>query len=443
MKYVIPVFLMMLLSAACGSGSGNGAETTASTVAAPPEDTGLDTYRMAMFTPDWRLLPLQGVDRGTALRIPSIGLAYDEEGRVTEAAGLWKGRRSDNVLVAETAPLLMFSHGDGEEWITFHHADGSPLPMQGVYGYGISRSAESAEATMRFLGEDMETIPMDGEVWSILFRPEGDGWHSRVLCDSAGLELHGPGSMSNRYLLSEDGRVTAIEVVGEGGERVPLSEGVYRLEMSYDNDGNILERRRLDENGIPVEDQDYPGWQTYEISDEGMTVGFRILDPDGGPAEDGYGKHRGEFIYDDYGRIVETRTYDAGGNPVTVGGVWSTRREYDDAAMRTTVTKLGTDGEPVEISGVATTVMLNDPVGNVTDISYWDAAGEPATDPIGVHRYTYSYDEHSRRIELRIWEPSGEPGTSSQGHHSEEFVYGDNGDIQYTRRYDMQGQPLQ
>ena len=46
-------------------------------------------------------------------------------------------------------------------------------------------------------------------------------------------------------------------------------------------------------------------------------------------------------------------------------------------------------------------------------------------------------------LELRIWEPGGEPGTSSQGHHFEEFVYDGEGNFQYSRRYDIQGQPLQ
>ncbi|MBD3278568.1 MAG: hypothetical protein GF388_09725 [Candidatus Aegiribacteria sp.] len=69
--------------------------------------------------------------------------------------------------------------------------------------------------------------------------------------------------------------------------------------------------------------------------------------------------------------------------------------------------------------------------------------GQPARDPIGVHRYTYTFDEHSRRLRLDIWEPSGEPGVSSQGHHSEEFVYDENGVFQYTRRYDLEGQPLE
>ncbi|MBD3278243.1 MAG: hypothetical protein GF388_08085 [Candidatus Aegiribacteria sp.] len=437
------VIIAMVLFAACGAGAESDAEAASAGEFSPPANPGLDTYRMAIFTPDWRLVPLQPVDWETALKIPSVGLAYDDQGHITEAAGLWRGRRSDNVLVAEHPPLLRFSYSEGSETITFHYADGTPFSMQGVYGYSIIRDEVNGTPLLSFLGEDMEAVPSGGVIWGIKLRPDGEGWFDSVQMDSAGAELLGPDVVHNRYLLNDEGRVAAIEMLNSAGERLPMGQDIYRIEISYDTNGNIVERKRLDENGTPVENSEVPGWQTYQISEEGLTLGFEVLDPDGNPAEDSFGNQRGEFIYDQYGRLLENRSYDAEGEPVVVGGIYFTRIEYNDAELSKTVTKYGPDEQPVELSGIASTVMHSDSVGNVIDISYWDAEGEPARDPIGVHRYTYSFDEHSRRVSLEIWEPEGEPGVSSQGHHSEEFVYDENGVFQYTRRYDLEGQPLE
>jgi len=443
MKSIMSIAGVLVLMTACGSGAGTGTETAGAEGYVPPDDPGLDTYRMAIFTPDWRLLPLQPVDWETALRIPCIGLEYDDQGRILQASGLWRGRASNNVLVADFAPLLRFDYFEDHETITFRYSDGTPFPVQGVCGYRVIRDEENGTTQLSFLGEDLEPVSSNSGRWGIMLRPDDDGWLISVELDSAGTELHGPDFSYNRYRLNDSGRVTDIEMLNSAGDRLPMGMDIYRVELSYDDGGNIIERRKLDENGVPVENPDIPGWQTYDISEDGLTLGFQMLDPEGNPYEDAFGIIRGEFIYDQYGRLLETRSYDLEGEPIVIGEICFTRNEFDDPELMTRVTTCGSDGEPVELAGIASTVMHSDSVGNVVDLSYWDAEGEPARDPIGVHRYTYSFYEYSRRLKLTIWEPSGEPGISSQGHHSEEFIYDENGDFQSTRRFDLEGQPVE
>ncbi|MFO8184161.1 MAG: hypothetical protein R6U39_08315 [Candidatus Aegiribacteria sp.] len=442
MKRIFLFLAALCVAASCGSDPGGDTVETSRSRFVPPDDPGVEMYRSARFTPDWRLRPMNPVDWETALGIPAVGVTRDEEGRVTEAAGFWRGRRSDNVAVAEHPPLLRFAYDGNIETITFHYADGTPFSMQGIRGYSVTRDPEIETTVLTFLGEGQEPVPMDEGVWSISFEPDSGNWYSRVLRDSSGEPARGPEIFTNRYLLDDDDNPLALEMRDPGGDMVPLGGNVFRLEMSYDGSGNIIERKRLDLQGIPVVDPAYPGWQTYEISDDGLTLGYTMLGPDGDPAENRQGAHSGEFTYDRYGRILEMKSFDAEGEPVAPGGVWNTRREYDDTMLRTAVTRLDPLGEPVEVAGVARTVMFHDSLGSVTEISYWDSEGEPARDPVGVHRYTYTYGDHARRMELRIWEPTGEPGTSSRGYHIERFIYDGNGNPIAAERLDLDGEPV-
>lgn len=442
MNRIFSLFAALCVTASCGSGPGGDTVETSRSRFVPPADPGVEMYRSARFTPDWRLRPMNPVDWETAIGIPAVGVTRDEEGRVTEAAGFWRGRRSDIVPVAEHPPLLRFSYGGDLTTITFHYADGHPFSMQGIRGYTVTRDPASETSVLAFLGEELEPVPMDEGIWSISFEPDSGNWYSRVLRDSSGEPARGPEVFTNRYLMNDDGHPVALEMRDQYGDLVPLRGNVFRYEMSYDGNGNIIESRRLDLQGVPVVDPAYPGWQTYEVSDEGLTLGYTLLGPGGEPVENSQGVHSAVFTYDRYGRILEMKSFDLEGEPAAPGGVWNTRREYDDTLLRTSVTKIDPLGEPVEVTGVARTVMFHDSLGNVTEISYWDSAGEPARDPLGVHRYTYTYGDHARRAELRIWEPGGEPGTSSHGYHVERFIYDANGNLVATEQLDPDGEPV-
>jgi YD repeat-containing protein len=440
MKTSLFLFSLFLLLSACGS---EPSEVSTPEYTAPP-DPGLAMYRTAMFSADWRLQPMNQISWDTALHIPAVAVSRDAEGRIIEASGFWRGRRSDNVLVADYPPLLRFAYEGNTETVSFHYADGSPFPIQGAFAYRVTRTPESGTTVLEFTGEDRQMISIDQGIRSIRFVTDSvDGeWITRMLCDSAGTPVSLPGVMQTRYLLDSSGNVLAIEGTDNQGNRVPIMEGIFRLEMSCDSSGNIIERKKLDENGISVLNPDSPGWQTYEVSESGLVQSSMVLDSTGEPSVDNDGSHRTEFSYDEFGRIISRRSYDPAGEPLVTSGAWDTVTEFDDLYLQSTQRRFAPGGELVEIDGIATTLTQYDSLGNITDISVFNAAGEPARDNQGVHSCHFVYGEHSRRLEMQIWEPSGEPGVSTRGYHIERYIYDEEGNLTATELFDAEGRPL-
>ena len=440
MKTSLFLLSMFILLSSCGAGSTDvsSPEYTA------PQDPGLSMYRTAMFTADWRLQPTNQISWDTALHIPSVAVDRDGEGRITEASGFWRGRRSDNVFVADYPPLLRFSYEGNTETVSFHYSDGSPFPIQGAFAYRLTRTPEDGITILEFTDENRQIISIDQGVSSIRFEPDSvDGeWITRILCDSSGAPVSMPGVFQTRYLLDSSGNVLAIEGTDNQGNRLPIIEGIFRLEMSYDSAGNIIERKKLDENGIPVDDPANPGWQIYSVSEYGLTIGSAVFDSAGEPSVGNNGAHRNEITYDEFGRVISRRSYDVADQPLITGGAWETVTEYDDAYLESTLTRFAPGGELVEIDGIAATITRYDSLGNTTEVSFFDAAGEPARDNQGVHSRRFVYDEHARMLENQIWEPSGEPGESAGGLHSERYIYGAEGELTGTERFDAEGRPL-
>lgn len=437
MKFMKIAVLFLLLSFLSCAGSPEPSTSTFE----PPPDPGLDMYRNAFFTPDWRLIPQNQISWETAVHIPSVGISYDPQGRIIEAAGFWRGRRSDNVPVAGFTSHLKFSYDEDYESISFHYSDGSSFSLQGICSYRIQRQPETSSSILEFLEEDQQQISLYGVVWSIHFSPDSGGWFNRMMCDSTGIPIVSTEMAHNRYWFDANGNVTAIEAMNINGSRLPLQEGVFRIEMSCDPQGNITERVRFDENGFPVSDPSNPGWQLYDIAEDGLTLGYKVLDSNGEPTTDFTGIHRGEFEYDEYGRMTSSMSYDLAGSRHVTNGIWAHTIEYNDPDLAVISRRIDASGVPVELMGISETVSGFDSLGNLVSISYYNNAGEPARDDLNVHSYRFLFGEHCQMLEKQVWETSGEPGISSGGYHIERYTYSNDGSLSGIEHFDEHGEP--
>lgn len=422
-----------------GSESGPESAVTGMVEYSTPADPGLSMYRSSQMSPDWRMQVLNPVDWNTATYIPAVGIVLDDEGRIIEAAGFWRGRRTDVVYAADKAPMLRWSYSGNVETMTMHYADGTPFPRGDVYGYRITRYSDSSE--IEFLDADGSPVDVFG-VFSLSFAPDGDGWYLLTMHDSEGIAFSGSDYPVERIRLDENGYVTGNQNLDAHGNSIEIRHGVYEMETVYNANGNVIERKKLDAAGNVLDNPAYPGWKVYERSEDGLSLGYMILDSRGNPAENYAGLHRTGFTYDPYGRLLSARGWDVEGDPLLTNGAWESTIEYDGEFLVERKTSRDTQGNPVEIQGIAETVMFFDYLGNKTEEFFLNSSGQPAEDSEGVYMYRTAFGEHCIPLERTVWEPDGSPGVSSTGYHTQCYIYNETGVFTGIEELDLNGDPL-
>lgn len=443
---ILPVIILLCVFAVLSCGSGLPAESESqSTVFIPLDDSGLSTYRNAQFNIEWRLVANDEVDWNTALHVPTVSVTTDENDRIIEAAGLWRGRPSDNVVVAGLAPVLRISYRDSVETVTFHWADGESCEANGFSGYRITRFDSGNRIVLEFLDESGEPVVMPSGIAGIQIENEGQGWYVQTQNDENDIPIAlSPGSSVFRTHRLVDSQLNELvtENTDNSGEPVPIYGQVYRIEKAFDSNGYLSEVIRLNSDGRVASESGNPGWETYQRSQEGFTVGYSYFDSSGAPSVDRYGTSFGVFEYDQYGRMISMTSYDVNGDPVAIGGVCTQTTEYDYEYQTNTLFTLGADGELVDVIGIAEKVFEVDSIGNTIRVSYFDRNGEPARDNLGVHQYTFVYANHGVMLERQVWSPSGEPDTTDTGVHIERYVYDENGDYMSTVCLNLEGETV-
>ncbi len=430
------LFLFIFLS--CGSSTPE-VQNDLTGGFSPPEDPGLSVYRTAVFTVDLNLIVRDEIDWETAVQIPSIQVTYDDSGRIIEAVGLWMGRPSDRINVANLAPMLRINYDIGIETMTFHWTDGNPFNEEGLSGYRITGSDDDVFSTMEFLNEDGSVLIDPSGIAYRQIEHEGDGWYIETMHDEddALVPFSENGVYAVRQQLNSLKNQIATENTDSIGQLLPLFGEVYRIERDFDSTGHLIERKNYDSSGQIIESPNSPGWETYEVSNSGLTTAFSVFHPDGSPTVDRYGVNTNTIEYDQYGRITKTAMYDINGDPTTIANVWGTEKEFDDVLLQTTATTIDHNGETVDSNGFATVVTRSDIYGNNSTVSFFNSNGEPAYDNIDVHQYRFIYTEHCKLLEWQVWNSTGEPDTCSLGFHTELYVYDENGNFLQTEYLDI------
>ncbi len=444
MKVPLTIITLLLLAVlSCGSNTEEAQNDLASGFS-PPEDPGLSVYRTAVQTVDLHLTVRDEIDWETAVHVPSIQVTYDENGRITEAVGLWMGRPSDRVIVANFSPMLKVDYDNGIEDVAFHWANGEPFNEMGFCGYRITRSDDNSSSTMEFLNEDGSVLIDPSGIAYRQIENVGDGWFMETMHDENGIQvpISDNGVFGIHHRLDSLKSQIATENLDSLGNPLPLFGEVYLIEREFDTTGHLIARKRIGSDGHMIESSNTPGWEIFEVSESGHTTSFLELDIDGLPVADLYGVTSNEIEYDQFGRVTLNARYGVDGTPVDISGVWATEITYDDELNHAVSTTLDNNGEPVDSNGFATVLTETDSLGNNTSISFFDSDGAVAFDGIEVHQYKLLYTDHSKLLERQVWNASGEPDSCSLGFHIELYVYDEDGNFQITEYFDTERQPL-
>ncbi len=377
------LFLFSILS--CGS-NPPAAENDTTNGFTPPENPGLSVYRSAVLSVDLHLIVRDEIDWETAVHIPSIQVTYDDTGRITEAVGLWMGRPSDRVTVANFSPMLKIDYDNGIDNVAFHWANGEPFNEMGFCGYRITRSDDNIFSTMEFLKEDGSVLIDPSGIAYRQIENEGDGWYIDTMHDENGMlvAITEDGVYGIRQRLNSLKNQIATENVDSLGEPLPQMGEVYLIEREFDATGHLIAIKRIGLDGHIIENPNSPGWETYEVSASGLTTAFSVLNSDGSPTVDTYGVASNVIEYDQFGRITLNARYAVDGSPVDIYGVWATEIKYDDELLQNISTTLDKSGEPIDSNGYATIATETDSLGNNISTSFFDSNRAAAFDGITV-----------------------------------------------------------
>jgi len=105
----------------------------------PPNDPGMVMYRNVVRTPSWEFKPQNSIPWNTALYCSSYGVSFDEDGRIIEIVSFWGGRRSDALLIKNTASAVTIEYLDDSEIVSLIYTDGTRF---NEYNYQIQRDEE-------------------------------------------------------------------------------------------------------------------------------------------------------------------------------------------------------------------------------------------------------------------------------------------------------------
>jgi YD repeat-containing protein len=231
-------------------------------------------------------------------------------------------------------------------------------------------------------------------------------------------KLHmGPSGYAMKHATHDRyGNITSTSYQGEDGKPVALKLGFARIDIKYDDRGNVTEETFFGARGERVK---HGAWGLYLITYKYDALGHDIEDAGFGLRGEPIlrtdnGLHRIARHYDDAGNEIEDDLFGIDGKPVLTTDIGSARTvfSYDEHGNETGQRYFGTDNRPIlsKDRGVAALTERYDGRGMETDESYFGTDGKPIlrTD-MGYARQTYEYDERGNEIGERYFGTDGTP----------------------------------
>jgi hypothetical protein len=202
---------------------------------------------------------------------------------------------------------------------------------------------------------------------------------------------------------------------------------INRIELGYNDRGQVREERLLDRTGRVV-------WIFHYTTDR---MGH-FMDPSGLPrARSTSGAAFVQFTRDDRGFEREVRFFDAAGvaRPAT-DGTYGIRNEVEERGLRIASTCLGPNDLPTtHRHGFSQIRQEYDPLARRKAISYWQVDGRPARYRGTYHRVTFEHDALGNEVEATYLDENLRPTPHPRGYVQVRHEYDDRGNQVVTRYY--------
>jgi hypothetical protein len=357
-------------------------------------------------------------DQAAAQRYCCLEFEYDKEGRlVSETA--WN---QNHVMVWGEMYVPSQGQTDSDQAFNDIHfgPDGLPKPERTGSRAEIIQVEHHAQnhETWKYRAWDGKLVPATDNAYG-----------SERVFDAQGRDI----------------KETSLDALGR-----PMNDsaGNASLDAQYDGAGNFVASEASDALGRPTLLNDSGYWTIKEQRDQwGRLTEESYLDVDGSPVVD---KTVGAYIirckYDDRGNKLEGSYFDFQGNPMDKTVAPNYQRvvmEYNDANQMVRETFFDHAGKPVAgFEGQYDIHVKYDSLGDITEIGYFDAKGQPALNtPDNVHFKRRNYDSSGQELEESYYGLDSKPVNNKDGDHALKFTYDENGLINWLGFTDVDGNP--
>lgn len=338
--------------------------------------------------------------------------AYDDKGREVRREFVDKNGELTFIKDGYAGWERTFDERGNESQRIFFGPDKKPVTQFEQVAGWINEFNEQGRIVRRtFLGVDGKPrMHKDGYAsWEHKFDPVGNRIESSYhgpdgeLVDAAS----GCAKIVNRF--NAERRNIADDYVTATGRRA-LVDGVGGKRYEFDDRGNIVKVSYVGQDGEPGVHPAGNASFTANYDTRGNRIREEYWDKDGRPYSLGAGAAcRFQTTFDDWGRSVEVRYFDAQGDPaINEDGYHRSLQRYDEKGNQVEYQTFDVADRPTAgQSGYAGWTAEYNRFGSITKIVWHDAEGKPGNANLQCPARSAQYDEKQNRIALVSMDASG------------------------------------
>lgn len=229
-----------------------------------------------------------------------------------------------------------------------------------------------------------------------------------------------------------------VQFLDQNKELIVNSVGIARKSISYDSQGNITEERYFGLDGTPVVDPNVNAATIKaEYNRNGNATSIAHFGNDGEPVLGFEGFHETRSVFDQWGRLAETRFFGIDSKPsLNRYGIAGFRHQYDSKGNETEIVRFGVHDELVEGNNkYAIQRKQYDDRGNLVAGKFFDRNDKPVKDNFGVASFVSKYNERGLQTHFCVFDEAGNPTVGKPYlFHCRESGYNERGD-HVTDRY--------
>lgn len=195
------------------------------------------------------------------------------------------------------------------------------------------------------------------------------------------------------YLRDDSGRIAGTRFLDQGGAFMADKTGSAGCDYTYVQSGRVSSETCVDLSGMPSIDDENIARTALEYDELGRVVELARFDLDGGRVNrSSEGASVIRYGYDNRGFVTSTETYDHMLEPCCdTTGIFRNEHTLDDNGWPVRQDSYGPDGQPHPCSnGFASMTCVRAANGQITQMRYFSADGEPAPD-LSVNAYGVDY----------------------------------------------------
>lgn len=338
--------------------------------------------------------------------VASIGLKYDEKGRVTES----------------------------------RFFDKSGKPSRTTSGYSIMKLGYDTLGNLRstrYYDEKGNSAYLNGKIFEITSEYDKLG----RLISQRNLDKKGKpskdenGVCGTNFVYDRNGNLAELCYVGPDGKTSTVNNlGIATVRYKYDETGNETSREFFNAQGNPVLCNGFSKVEFIYDPKSNFLIEIRRYTPSGL-------REIEKSEYDSRGNIIKNYTTGASG-ALLPGGV-VTLYKYDDNGRMTESTAANLNGRKVNVPGThySTVKYKHDDLGNVSELSFYDVNGAKACDNLNTHIRIHKFDASNRVVYEKNLGKDGKPARGGNASAEGKVEYDERGNRTAVYCYDGYGKP--